>query len=287
MATLANYGVSQRTDGPIGQGGLLTLVIDDNFADTLPFPYSENVIEVTKTGAGSVTFYVPAPSSLPSGHCVNYLYANGERSIVFANAPGGSGTININGSTDPVTIPARGGRELILLTCHEGGWRVDKGGSYKALLPPAYDAIPYRPAYRFSDTDYPVMPIPANVMSPTNGKDMMIVRLGIRPFNDLGGYRVWYKQGVVENLWSSLSGPPAAFAQRWVIYELHVIIHYDAGTQYTEIIATSISDGIPTDAARLEKSDLDWTQPFEISMRTGSPLHEGDLAFISYEVKRA
>jgi hypothetical protein len=190
--TLDGYARDPRLDSTFGQGGVQTIVIVDSFDDALPFPYAENVIELLKSAPGAAqVFYMPPPGNLPRGHCINFLYTNGNRDVTFQNVPGG--TVEMNGSTDPFTIEASGKRDLIIISCNNDGWRIDlaAGGKQSNVT--------------FDGTIVDVQisgglggqilqeTIPANALR-NNGEDLLAIKFSIQYANN-GTFNVELSQG--------------------------------------------------------------------------------------------
>lgn len=284
--TLGNYGASVRTDSSFGQGGLVTLVVDDDYSNSLPYPYAENVIRVTKSvGEAAQIFYMPEPSALPRGHCSNFLYSNGNRDITFQNVVGG--VVNINGSTTPKTYAASAGRELLIVTCDNSGWRIHRiieatgGGGI-----PAFDST--QADVQIGSIGTPILQytIPGNVISLTNQKDILILRVDLT--HDTGGPNDETQFGWVqapETPKLIFSGQcPSTPAQAWL--EMAVTFKEVEGTPtvFFHWVDHCSTGGVAV--GRYSTPLLDLSQPWDLFFSTDSGTTLTTFHTISYEAKR-
>ena len=267
--SMNGYGAEIRGHSDFGQGGLQIITIDDNFADVLPYPYLENIIEVKKTGAGSVTFYVPNPVNLPRGACLHVLYTNGNRELIFSNPPGATILSNINGDTIPVSYPASGGREFFIISCGDSGWTIHKGPDPPAPPTPVAHPITFIGTFPevIVDVNTPyALDIPGNFIDLESSGEIIETRVHAVRTEGVDNLSVYWEQGASSGI---IFGDGIAGPNNTIIMQLHTTIANLGGGSYqlrTYALSTT-SDGT-IKVQQTQANGVDATQPWKFSVRT-------------------
>ena len=276
------YGAELPIHSDFGQGSLRTLVIDDNFANELPYPYIENVIEITKTGVGSVTFYVPKPINLPRGHCINFIYSNGQRDLVFENPPGELNPVPINGDIGGITFGATGGRQFFAVTCGDAGWRIEGVQNVKA-----------GPALYFSDhvlTTFGSAPltyeidIPGMLIKKTGMMDSLDIKSGLvhQTNAPAGEFSIGWQQGGPITVMFTTQ-PASIPMDAWV----EMFIHSSGpGGNTTQFYIVYQNAGGFVDVVNYSTAGIDLDADWEIVYLTDAPATTVDMVNTTYEAKR-
>jgi hypothetical protein len=287
MSTLDNYGNRQRLDGCVGQGGVQTIVIDDSFADALPFPFQANIIKEVKTGAGTMDFYMPLPNSLPIGPTTTLMYANGEREITFGKAPGEVGDVQINGDIVPVIFPNTNGKEFFVISCDATEWRIEK-----LTVSRVVDEVPVfssdQPYVTFGNNPLTYeYTIPANVINRTTGQDILYIRAMLKhengTNNDLTTF-AWRQPVGVGPLNVLFAGQCASTpAAAWLEIQVSAKGVGGLDTQFCAVDHCA-TGGVAV--MHIETSALDLTQDWELVTFTDDNTILTTVLTISYEAFR-